>query len=768
MNIVTTLCIIIATSNFILGMYALLVNRKGRLCISFFHLCSILSLLVFSYGMALSAPNEEIYWIWHEINEIFFVFSPIVILRFYLVLTNGQRFLDKQWMHTLIFTPSIFFVLAIVRSDGTLLFEEVIRIQTRWYGIRNMNSYWYWAFVIYLVSYLVLSTYIIYKWGKRTKLKRERKQARFLTVFTSVIVILTTVPFIIPFEINLIQVATPILILWWITGIGYSIAKYALMELTPEIATDKIVSALDLMILIDSKGKIIRVNKRTAELFQYKEEDLLGKTINQVIENKNILNVLLGRVKVNMDVRSNYEVIFITKEGKRVPVSASLSVLRDKFDDTLGFIIVGQDMRQIKKLKREIARRKNIEEELKKSKEKYQIFFDMCPDWIFMINLDGSSLIEVNPAVLKSFNLTLDDVKDNFNRFITDDSISQLRKAYLKLLRGEEIRGLELSILNSLNERVDLEINSTPILENGKVVKILNIARDITARNRNRELKQEMEEKTRLLEEIRKYSNLKKEFVSNISHELRTPLNIILGTVQLFDMYLNTCLIKGDKDKLRKQLNVMRKNCYRLMRLLNNIIEITQIDAGQYSIDKVNCDIVNLVRNVTLQVEDNFKNKGRQFRFKTEVEEKVIACDPDKITRVILNLLSNAIKFTEDGDSIRVNIDASHSGVMISVEDTGIGIPEEKKKIIFQSFRQADNLLTRNNEGGGIGLSIVKAIIEMHGGSISVESTYNIGTKFTIILPNKVLDKEDLVFDKTQIVDDFMSKIDIEFSDIIL
>lgn len=147
----------------------------------------------------------------------------------------------------------------------------------------------------------------------------------------------------------------------------------------------------------------------------------------------------------------------------------------------------------------------------------------------------------------------------------------------------------------------------------------------------------------------------------------------------------------------------------------------------------------------------------------------MVACDLDKIERIILNLLSNSIKFTTPGGSIFVNIFDGEEYITISIEDTGIGIPEDKLNIVFDRFRQVDKSFTRNYEGSGIGLSLVKSLVEIQGGAISVESKLGVGTKFIIRFPVKLLDndkREDITKLVDNTINDSVQRIKIEFSDI--
>ena len=210
----------------------------------------------------------------------------------------------------------------------------------------------------------------------------------------------------------------------------------------------------------------------------------------------------------------------------------------------------------------------------------------------------------------------------------------------------------------------------------------------------------------------------------------------------------------------------MKQNASRLLRLINNLIDITKIDSNYFNIDLQNCNIVSVVEDITLSVAQYVENKDIQIIFDTDSEEKIIACDPDKIERIILNLISNSIKFTEVGGCIIVDIHDKQDKVIISVKDTGIGIPKEKLKVIFNRFAQVDKSTTRNHEGSGIGLSLVKSLVEMHEGIIEVKSKYGRGTEFIIELPVKLLNEEGIVKKNKNIKHDKVERIHIEFSDI--
>lgn len=292
---------------------------------------------------------------------------------------------------------------------------------------------------------------------------------------------------------------------------------------------------------------------------------------------------------------------------------------------------------------------------------------------------------------------------------------------------------------------------------------------ELQLREMSKKLKKEVLEKDNLLKEANEYNILKTRLFSTISHELKTPINIIYSAIQLLEDTYNFDGKSDVEDKFLKYSGVMKQNCYRLMRLINNYIDINKIGLGFYNLQEKNGDMVNTVENITMSVVEYAKLKDINVIFDTDVEEKIMAYDSEKIERIMLNLLSNAIKFTGSCGNIKVSIHDSEKFIIISVEDSGIGIPESMLKKIFEVFTQVDNSISRRAEGSGIGLSLVKSFVEMHNGSISVRSKVGDGSEFLIKLPVKVVD-EALNTDngKGKLMDMDDKEVKIELSDIYL
>ena len=175
-----------------------------------------------------------------------------------------------------------------------------------------------------------------------------------------------------------------------------------------------------------------------------------------------------------------------------------------------------------------------------------------------------------------------------------------------------------------------------------------------------------------------------------------------------------------------------------------------------------------MVENIVLSVVPCVDNNNINIIFDTYIEELEIKCDADSIERIILNLLSNAIKFTENNGDILVEMDSDDKWVTIKVRDNGIGIPDKFKDLVFDRFVQGDKSLNRKKEGSGIGLALVKSLIEFHSGSIEINKEYKDGTEFILKLPNIKIEEKDLKINNDIDVDDkkIIEKINIEFSDI--
>ncbi|NMF06354.1 sensor histidine kinase [Clostridium beijerinckii] len=535
----------------------------------------------------------------------------------------------------------------------------------------------------------------------------------------------------------------------------------------------------------------------------YKMEHCLNLFINKDVIN-NLLNtnsyiITSGWLK-NMD-KDNTSVILDKKPNKLLlfdtgiyeDSTKEIQMLANNLNLPYDSFFVGLDFfhmfmeKIILDWKLELKNKKKInnikllrEEKYKKLKDTYKLIekkkgqllyiLDSIYEGVFILDTNYKILF-VNKGVEKLLNI------NNFKSVLGRDlfEIGIVHKDYRDIIlnRFEKVLKHNISVPIIEEKMVQFDGNIIPVnIYSGAIEYegnpcILSVIRDISEHKKSENLKLKIQEQSRLLDKAAEYDKLKTEFFANLSHEFRTPLNVMLSTLQLLNLIGSNKTNTDSKDKISKYYNIMKQNCYRLLRLVNNLIDITKIDAEYFKLNLKNENIISTIEDITLSVTDYAKNKGLDIIFDTNVEEKTMACDADKIERIMLNLLSNAIKFTSSGGSIFVNILDKDSSIIVSVRDTGVGIPKDKQLSIFKRFVQVDKSLSRKREGSGIGLSLVKSLVELHNGSIKINSEYGKGSEFIIELPVKVLpESENVTSDEDLAKESNIQRIKIEFSDI--
>ncbi|WP_253199429.1 ATP-binding protein [Clostridium tagluense] len=349
-------------------------------------------------------------------------------------------------------------------------------------------------------------------------------------------------------------------------------------------------------------------------------------------------------------------------------------------------------------------------------------------------------------------------------------------EAKLNLAQGKNLVDKFRDSDNVLINKIDLEVNSSLnkvanaqkfqkylLIFLGSVLTLVNLMFIRYIWNYTYE---EVKKKNEMNNELQKLLVSQEEFTANISHELKTPLNVISSAVQLVQMYCYNGSLDERRETISKYLDSMKLNSYRLSKLINNIVDSSKIQAGFFKLNLSNNNIVQVVEEIVLSTSNFTGSKGLHIIFDTDIEEKIIACDPEKIERIVLNLISNAIKFSDKGGKIFVDVKDKNEFVEISVKDNGIGIEEENLVTIFDRFKQVDKSLSRNAEGTGIGLNLVKSIVELHGGRVYAKSEFGKGSKFTVMLPSGTVLHENMLYGSKMKSGD--ESIQVELSDIYL
>lgn len=248
-----------------------------------------------------------------------------------------------------------------------------------------------------------------------------------------------------------------------------------------------------------------------------------------------------------------------------------------------------------------------------------------------------------------------------------------------------------------------------------------------------RELKHKLEIRQVEAEKLQQLDQMKSRFFANISHEFRTPLTLILGPLENF-------ISRATKKEDISEFSLMKRNAQRLLRLINQLLALSRLEAGKLKLEMHYGDIVPFIRTNFYAFESLAESKGISLKFETKAEKIRLYFDPDKLEQIITNVLSNAFKFTPEGGVVGLKMKSVFeenvaARLEILVSDTGVGIPEAHLPHVFDRFYQSKDTYYKDGEGSGIGLALVKELVELHQGQIKVESKVGEGTEFTILLP---------------------------------
>ncbi|MEN8202576.1 MAG: PAS domain S-box protein [Bacteroidota bacterium] len=372
--------------------------------------------------------------------------------------------------------------------------------------------------------------------------------------------------------------------------------------------------------------------------------------------------------------------------------------------------------------------RRRHQDHVRSTQERQRRVFESSPDP--MIVVDPNALIlDYNSAFIKAFNVEPDQVngekifrsiKRQHWRSAIGDFKDSWKKGYLKNLEYEVVRPDGIAF--------EAEVSSGAIFtSDGKPESMVIILKNISER---KEAERKLLEAKYKAEESDK---LKTAFLSNMSHEIRTPMNAIVG---FSDLLSDEQLLPEERRDFIAQIN---QGADDLMRLIDDIIDIAKIEAGQVNVHISECFIRDLFKELHLTFIQTLKRNGKDkvtvnLKWDWPYKELAIYTDPFRLKQILVNLLSNAVKFTEEGEIV-LGIEENAQGIYFYVKDSGIGIREEKQKLIFDRFMQGHENKTKLYGGTGLGLAISKNLTEILGGEIGVTSVSGEGSTFWFILP---------------------------------
>ena len=470
-----------------------------------------------------------------------------------------------------------------------------------------------------------------------------------------------------------------------------------------------IANAPDPVFVSDLQGKILLANEAVSELLGFREHEVLEQSLSRFVslgETRELMGAL--REVVERGVTRNVRLTPRSASGERIPTTLNASALRGPEGRVIGVIGILRDMR-----------------ELDKARAYAESLIKNAPDPVFVSDLQGK-ILQANDAVYTLLGFrTAEVVEQSLSRFITADETREFMAALREVVARGVTRNARLNPRSASGEDIPTTLNASALRDvDGVVIGAIGILRDMRAYER---VVHDLEESRRKLDAA---NRAKDEFLATLSHELRTPLNAILGWARL--------LRSGtlDADGMRRGPEVIERNTRVLAQLIEDLLDVSRIITGKLRLDVRPADLVPVVIAAMEAVQAAADAKSIRLEAGLDPMVGLVSTDPDRLQQVVWNLLTNAIKFTPIGGRVDVRLERTDSVVRLTVRDTGKGIRPELLPFVFDRFRQGEASTGRQYGGLGLGLAIVRHIVELHGGVVRAESAGdNHGATFTVDLP---------------------------------
>ncbi len=695
----------------------------------------IACLAIWSFGdMFFILPSvKEIVFRWVSLASLGWCSFASFGLWFFLIFTNRKKILNNKFIYFLLFFPPLVFIYK--QWTGFLIYD----FTKTSYGWNNiwLESIWSYLFYAYYFLFIALGLYSCVIFRIKTVNRTEKKQAGVILLSTITALALGSLTNVLLPFLNIFSIppTASITTLIWAAGLTYAITKYGLMSITPATAAENIISTMsDALILIDLEGNIMSVNKATIDMFGYREKELRGKSIDIIFTRKDFKIKLLYKA-IKGEALKNYNLIFRTKSNRNIPVIFSSSPLKDKEGNVIGVVCVAQDITELKRTESQLEIKikeleksekslirafADLKEERRKSEEAHNKVVAIINNFIDpIIVIDKNSRLSlINPAAKEIFGFT----SSNLGRGVgKDDNYSmknfqQIIKKDYQVKTGKEIKAQnpteEEVVINYEGQELTYKVITAEVLDNeneylGTMKIFYNLTREKTI------------------------DKMKSEFISIAAHQLRTPLSAIKWIIKM--------VLDGDIGKINKEQYDLLFKGYRsnerIIALVNDMLNVSRIEEGRFSYSFSNSDFLEVLNNVKDNLENRIKEKNINLTLEFPPKMPKVYMDKEKMTLVLQNLLENAVKYTPESGKVSVKVEKGSKFLKVKVKDNGVGIPAKDQLKLFTKFFRATNVRRMQTEGSGLGLFIVKNVIQRHGGAITCESKEGRGTEFTFTLP---------------------------------
>ena len=530
-----------------------------------------------------------------------------------------------------------------------------------------------------------------------------------------------------------------------------------------ELLLNIINASPDPILLTDPEGRMIISNARADALFNAKEGESEGRH-RAVTLNNMLFSAALSQQAIDESGAARRELLLVSpSEGSDLLFELLSSVVQHPREGTCVVSILRNvtDLRAAtEQIEENYRRLKLAEADVRAERDRLDLIIDSVADPILVTDPSGKILLMNAPA--EHLFTASDDVPESaadaqravrsndahFSSFVSNlfltgtglrwrGEISLTDPATLQPLPVEAVAGKVLSEHGEVTAVVTILHDRAEALEKARLYEQLKAASE-QLEEKVREATAELVRRNELLQrqhlELEQASQLKSQFLANMSHEFRTPLNAILGYTSMLLQGVSGEMTPPQKQKLQR----VDSNSRHLLSIINDILDISRIEAGKMPLHIEEFEVPLLLSELLAEVEPLIQKSRLQTVVEVAPELPPMVSDRQKVKQILLNLLTNAIKFTPQGNvKVSADVDAVRRDFRIHVRDTGIGISQQDRDKVFEDFRQADNSVTREYGGAGLGLAICRRLATMLGGGIELQSELGRGSTFTLVIPRK-------------------------------
>ena len=487
----------------------------------------------------------------------------------------------------------------------------------------------------------------------------------------------------------------------------------------PELLLSAIVNSTDdAIVSVTLDGIITSWNRGAEHLFDYRAAEVLGKSITFWAPpgKEDEEHVLLARIREG-DRIDHFETSRMGRDGRLVDVAITCSPIRAPDGTIVGASKIVRDIQEQRRMDR--------------SAMLLAAIVSSSDDAIVSKDLNGI-VTSWNEGAERIFGYTAAEmIGQPVMKLLPTDRKDEEPRILQRLRRGERVDHFQTIRVRKNGEHFDVSLTISPVKDiTGRVVGASKIARDITDLKRGAAEREQLLESERAARAQAEHANrMKDEFLATISHELRTPLNAILGWTEV----LKTATTPAE---IAEGLEVVERNAHVQAQLIDDLLDLGRISSGKMTLNVEPVDIGAIVQDAIGAVQHAADTKRITIRTVLNDPRGRMMGDVKRLRQVVWNLLTNAVKFTPAEGRVMITLSRINSHIDIAVADTGRGIPAEFLPHVFERFRQADASITRQHGGLGIGLALVKQLVELHAGSVHAASAgLGQGATFTVSLP---------------------------------